>query len=623
MYLSIPLPDLTISDCRLSVHCTWVSLAAVMYLSEYPVTELSIIRESCPDTQLLSPGRKFYSYDLPNLIIGVQINSVTIAYNRPQIGASMMELSTLESWLWKAACSIRGEVDAARYKDYILPLVFYKRLDDVYSDELDRLAKELAIPVEQVEALVEADRELIRFYIPEGARWDTVRLKTERLGERITDALKLIGRENKALETVIDRRDFNATDQGQRVLDDDSLTRLIEILSEHPLGLQDVEPDILGRAYEYLIRKFAERGSSAGEFFTPTAVGFLIAHILDPQPGETIYDPAAGSAGLLIKTELRFKEKLAESLGKSLSELVPDDNPNPIKLYGQELQADNVAAAKMNAFIHDMRAVVKQGNTMRSPQFVDDAGRLVRFDKITANPMWNQDISRQIYENDSFNRFSLGIPPQSSADWAWIQHMMSSLKVGGRMAVVLDTGAASRGSGNKGKNAERDIRKAYVDADMVEAVILLPQNLFFNTSAPGVIMVMRNVSADAPRDHSDEILLINASKLREKGNPKNFMTDDQIKQVADILLNWQEVEEISKAVNRAEVVRNDYNLSPSRYISHSDVEPPLPLEEAVVRLQEAEEARRQADEKLDQVMKVLGFGDWRDFNGSANDNGVS
>ena len=535
-----------------------------------------------------------------------------------------MELSNLESWLWRAACSIRGEVDAARYKDYILPLVFYKRLDDVYDDELQRLADEIGVSKSQIKALVKDDRDLIRFYVPEEARWDNIRSTTERLGERVTDALRQIGRENKALEGVIDRRDFNATDQGQRVLDDDTLSRLIQILSEHRLGLQDVEPDILGRAYEYLIRKFAERGSSAGEFFTPTGVGFLIAYILDPQPGEHIYDPAAGSAGLLIKTELRYREQLARSLGKSIHDLTPDDNPNPIRLFGQELQGDNVAAAKMNAFIHDMNALIKQGNTMKNPQFVDGVGSLICFDKIAANPMWNQrNIAVETYENDPFGRFTLGTPPASSADWGWIQHMMSSLKPGGRMAVVLDTGAASRGSGNKAKNSERDIRKAYIDADMVEAVILLPENLFFNTSAPGIIMVMCHVTAETPRAHAGEILLINASNLREKGNPKNYMTDAQIQQVAEILLDSQEVEDISKIVKRAEVVRNDYNLSPSRYISHSDIEPPLPLEEAIIRLQEAEEARRKADEKLDIVMKVLGFANWRELKGKANGDDAS
>ena len=519
-----------------------------------------------------------------------------------------MDLSTLESWLWKAACSVRGELSAHEYKDYILPLVFYKRLDDVYSDEVSSIG----IP----DALIEADRKLTHFYIPKEARWETIRRVTTGLGERVTDALRQIGYENKALKGVIDLRDFNATDPGGRILDDSTIAELVRILSHHRLGLDDVEPDILGRAYEYLIRRFAERGSAAGEFFTPQTVGYLIARVIDPQAGESIYDPASGSAGLLIKSQLRFRELLAASLEKPVQDLQPGDDQKPIKLFGQEIKGDNVATVKMNAFIHGMGAQLEQGNTMRNPRFLDAYGRLKRFDKIVANPMWNQDIPAEVYENDSHDRFSLGTPPASSADWGWIQHMMSSLEPGRRMAVVLDTGAASRGSGNKGRNSERDIRKAFVEADMVEAVILLPDNLFFNTSAPGIIMVMRHVTAAAQRDHAEEILLINASNLREKGTPKNKLGGEHIQQIADILLNWQEVEDISKIVKRAEVVRNDYNLSPSRYVSQNDVEPPLPLEEALVRLQEAEEARHQADEKLDDVMRVLGFADWRDSSAS-------
>ena len=395
-------------------------------------------------------------------------------------------------------------------------------------------------------------------------------------------------------------------------MDDDTIANLIQILSQHRLGLDDVEPDILGRAYEYLIRRFAERGSAAGEFFTPQTVGDLIARIIDPQAGERIYDPAAGSAGLLIKSQLRYRKLLVASLQKPVNDLQPEDDQNPIKLFGQEIKGDSVATAKMNAFIHGMDARINQGNMIKNPQFHIN-GRLERFDKIVANPMWNQDIAADVYENDPHDRFILGTPPASSADWGWIQHMMSSLEPGGRMAVVLDTGAASRGSGNKGRNSERDIRKAFVEADMVEAVILLPDNLFFNTSAPGIIMVMRNVAPTGPRDRAEEILLINASNLREKGNPKNFLAEEHIQQIADLLLNWQAEDDISKIVKRAEVVRNDYNLSPSRYVSHNDVVPPLALEEALVNLQEAEAARREADEKLDGVMQVFGFGNWRDF----------
>lgn len=529
-----------------------------------------------------------------------------------------MELSTLQNWLWRAACSIRGAEDAAKYKDYILPLIFFKRLSDVFEDELAKLARQLDVDIPTTELLVADDRKLIRFYLSPEMRWNEIRKNTTNLGETLTETLRQIARENPKLLGVIDRRDFNATEQGQRVLDDDVLSGLIEILSEHRLGINDVEPDIIGRAYEYLIRKFAERGSSAGEFFTPTEVGFLIARILDPQPGDTIYDPASGSGGLLIKAQLRHREKIATELGKPIDDITPEDDPIPVRLYGQEYQADNIAAARMNAFIHDMDAEILRGDTIRNPQFLE-GGSLRKFHKVAANPMWNQDnFPETVYENDAFGRFINGTPPNSSADWGWIQHMYASLIPGGKMAVVLDTGAASRGSGNKGKNRERDIRKAFVDADRVEAVILLPENLFFNTNSPGIILVISHVTAETPRSHPDEILLINASNLCEKGNPKNFMTDAQVEQVAEIFLDWSDIENVSKTVKRTEIIRNDYNLSSSRYISHTEVEPPLPLEEAVIRLQEAEEARRDADKNLDMVMKIFGFADWRSFNEKAN-----
>jgi type I restriction enzyme M protein len=518
-----------------------------------------------------------------------------------------MELNTLQNWLWRAASSIRGEVDAARYKDYILPLVFYKRIDDVYSDELARVAKTLEIDEASAALFVEADHSLARFFLPPDARWSTIRGKTAGLGERVTDNLRAIARENPDLNGVIDRRDFNATEGNQRVLDDNTLASLLNILSEQRLGLGDVQPDIIGRAYEYLIRKFAEKGSSAGEFFTPTGVGFLLAYILDPEDGDELDDPAAGSAGLLIKFALRHRAQVAARLGKAVADLTPTDIQHPVQLYGQELQADNVAAAKMNAFIHDLRADIRQGNTMRAPAWVNTDGSLRTFRKKAANPMWNQSFTPDVYENDSYNRFAWGVPPSSSADWGWLQHMVASLAPGGRMAVVLDTGAASRGSGNKGKNAERDIRKHFVEHDAIECVILLPDNLFFNTSAPGIIIVSTRPEAGKPRAHAGELLLINASKFCVKGSPKNEMTDAHVAHIGDLFLKWQAEPDVSIIVSQAEVVRNDYNLSPSRYVASNDADAPLPLEDALVLLAEAEDARSAADAQLGQVLASLGL----------------
>ncbi len=516
-----------------------------------------------------------------------------------------MEITTLEKWLWEAACSIRGPLDAPKYKDYLLPLLFYKRLSDVYEDELQRLGEEFGDEA-LARHLAREDQALIRFYIPEGYTWPEIRRSPVNLGERLTEAMREIAKENRQLQGVIDIVDFNETAAGQRILDDETLARLMEILNRQRLGLRDVEPDILGRAYEYLLRKFAEgSGQSAGEFYTPKEVATLMSYILDPEEGETIYDPACGSGGLLIRAQLRLQEKVAERLGKAPHDLSTDDVQRPLQLFGQEINHVTYAMAKMNAIVHDMEAEIALGDTMKTPRFTVDS-RLRTFDKVTANPMWNQKFGTEVYENDTFNRFTRGTPPSSSADWGWVQHMVASLNDRGKMAVVLDTGAVSRGSGNQGSNRERDIRRAFVEEDLVEAVILLPENLFYNTTAPGIILVINKA-----KPHPGEILLINASKLSAKGRPKNYMTDEQIRRIYGIYRDWRAEEGVSTVITIQEAARNDYNLSPSRYVADNDVEPPLPLEEALVLLAQAEEARREADAELDAVLAKLGFGGWR------------
>jgi type I restriction enzyme M protein len=497
---------------------------------------------------------------------------------------SRLELGTLESWLWEAACVIRGPIDAPKFKDYILPLIFLKRLSDVFEDELQQLGS--------TAKYVDTDHSLVRFYIPDNARWLNVARQTTNLGEYLTDAVRAVAKENPKLSGVIDVRDFNETAAGQRILSDDRLRALIQRLSQYRLGLQDVEPDILGRAYEYLLRKFSEgQGQSAGEFYTPREVAILMARILDPAPGDEIYDPACGSGGLLVKSFLRFREKYGE-----------DTKLAPLRFYGQEINAATFAMARMNAFIYDMEADIAIGDTMNRPAFTYPDGSLRRFDKVTANPMWNQSsFSLTTYEQDTYGRFDHGIPPASSADWGWIQHMFASLNDSGKMAMVIDNGAVARGSGNQGSNRERDTRKAFVEHDYIEAVILLPENLFYNTIAAGIILVINKV-----KPHPNEVMLINASKEFLKGRPKNYLGEENVKRIADTYLSWQEVEGLSKVIRDDEAVHNDYNISPSRYVASNDKEASLPLDEAIVLLSEAEEERRVADKELKELLSKLG-----------------
>ena len=488
----------------------------------------------------------------------------------------------LENWLWDAACVVRGRLDAPKYKDYILPLVFLKRLSDVFDDEIARLAHDPS-SVEATLKHVEKKHKLVRFFLPQKARWATIAQQTTGLGEYLTAAMRAVARENPKLKGVIDITDYTARAAGQRIVDDGRLAALVQILSQCRLGLRDVEADILGRAYEYLLRKFAEgQGQSGGEQFTPRGVAVAMARILAPQPGMTVYDPCCGSGGLLIKCHLETKGEKATAL----------------KLFGQEINPHTFAMARINAFIHDMDAEITLGDTMRRPAFTER-----QFDIVAANPMWHQTSFSEVYENDPYERFTRGIPPSSSADWAWVQHMVAFLKPAGRMAVVLDTGAVSRGSGGQGSSREWKIRKRFVDEDLIEAVLLLPDHLFYNTFAPGIVMVINR-----KKRHKGEVLLINASKLFSKGRPKNFLAEQHICQIADVYHQWQAIEAFSTVVTKREIAKHDYNLSPSRYLAtHSQAET-LPLDKAVGQLRAAEEERAEADRELDKVLRKLGYG---------------
>ena len=317
-----------------------------------------------------------------------------------------------------------------------------------------------------------------------------------------------------------------------------------------------MQPDFLGRAYEYLLRKFAEgSGQSAGEYFTPTEVGFLMAHIIRPRPGETCHDYACGSAGLLIKLQLVARE-------------TDPTSRVPLKLYGQELQADSYAVAHMNAIIHDMDVRIERGDTMINPKFKNAAGRIADHDVVVANPMWNQDFNPDIFENDPFDRFrTAGGVTTGKGDWAWLQHTLACLNERGRAAVVLDTGAVTRGSGSKNEDRERNIRKWFVERDLIDGVVLLPDNLFYNTSAAGIILVL---SKRKPEARKGKIVLVNASRRVGKGRPKNYIPEEDIRPVAAAFLMGEPVEGEVSVITREQASEADYNLSPSRWVGQAN-----------------------------------------------------
>ena len=511
----------------------------------------------------------------------------------------------MEQMLWDAACSIRGEKDAAKFKDYLLPLLFLKRLSDVFDDEIDRLAEEYGDRKTALE-IAEKDHDLLRFYLPAEARWAVISgredfrqessdrfQKPKDIGEHLTRAVRAVVQYNPSLSGVIDLVDFAAERNGERDINPAKLRQVVETFSDPRcrLGLADVQPDFLGRAYEYLLRKFAEgSGQSAGEFFTPTEVGFLMGHILRPRPGEECHDYACGSAGLLVKLQLVARE------------LNPTSKV-PLKLYGQELTAESFATAQMNAIIHDMDVEIARGDSMINPKFKTADSRIKSYDIVVANPMWNQPFNPDVFADDPFDRFrGQGGITSGKGDWAWLQHTLACLNERGRAAVVLDTGAATRGSGSRNEDRERNIRKWFVDRDLIDGVILLPENLFYNTTAAGVIVVL---SKRKPVARKDKIVLLNASKRVAKGRPKNYIPEEAIRPLAAAYLKGEPVEGEIAVITREQVEEADYNLSPSRWVRQAAGMAGRPLKEIVAELLLLDEQAKAIDETLAKMVASL------------------
>jgi type I restriction enzyme M protein len=521
---------------------------------------------------------------------------------RGQRAAETPSTKPMEQMLWDAACSIRGEKDAAKFKDYLLPLLFLKRLSDVFDDEIARLAEDYGDRATALE-IAESDHSLLRFYLPPEARWAVIngresfdwpaKERPRDIGEHLTKAVRAVVKHNPSLSGVIDVVDFAAERSGERDVNPAKLRDVVETFSDprYRLGLADVQPDFLGRAYEYLLRKFAEgSGQSAGEFFTPTEVGFLMAHILRPKPGQECHDYACGSAGLLIKLQLVARE-------------LDPTSKVPLKLSGQELQAESYAIARMNAIIHDMEVDLQRGDTMINPKFRSADGRIKTHDIVVANPMWNQPFSTDIFANDPFDRFRpAGGITTGKGDWAWLQHTLACMNDQGRAAVVLDTGAVTRGSGSRNEDKERNIRKWFVEQDLIEGVVLLPDNLFYNTTAAGIIVVL---SKRKPEARKGKIVLLNASKHFKKGRPKNYLPEEDIRPLAEMFNKGEPVEGELAVITREQAAEADYNLSPSRWVGSGTAEEHRPIREIVADMLRLDEETRATDEALTQLLRGL------------------
>lgn len=491
----------------------------------------------------------------------------------------------LKSALWEAANILRGSaVDRTDWKGYMLPLLFFKRISDVWDEET----------LEARQTFGEADPSLFpeihRFVVPDGCHWNDIREASMNVGAALQAAMREIERTNP--DTLF--RVFGSADWGNKEKFSDELMKdLIEGFSSINLGNTAVSTDILGDAYEFLVGKFADvtRRNKAGEFYTPRSVVRMMVEMLDPQEGESIYDPACGTGGMLLGAIEHVVRK--------------GGDPRTFygKIYGQEKNLTTAAIARMNLVLHGIEDFqIAREDTLREPAFSDPStSGLATFDCVIANPPFSlKEWGRNLWESDPWGRAEYGLPPEGYGDYAFVQHMIASMASTGnsRMAVVLPQGALFR------KSAEGSIRQALLEKDMIEAVIGLAPNLFYGTQLAGCVVVLRRKK---PAERKNKVLIIDASSLFRKGRAQNFLDSEHSEQIVGWYRSFENVEDRAKVATLDEIKKEGWTLNISRYVLPPIGQDIPPLPEAIEAFKTALADARAAE---DHLRKVLTEGGW-------------
>ncbi|OPJ54747.1 type I restriction-modification system subunit M [Alkalithermobacter paradoxus] len=499
-----------------------------------------------------------------------------------------LTLQKLESTLWSAADILRGELSGAEYKDYIFGLLFLKRMNDQFNIEREIKRQEFltqGMDEEEIKLILEESSLYETFFVPVRARWENLKNLNLNIGPELDKAFKAIEDEPKNAELIGVLTTANYNDK-ERV-PDNKLSQLLLLFDSINLSNDYLEnKDILGNAYEYLIKQFAdEGGKKGGEFYTPEEVVKVLVNIVKPQEGDRIYDPTVGSGGMLI-----FSTHYIEIHG---------GNPKNVSLFGQEINLSTWAICKMNMLFHEARgADIRKGDTIRKPMHLE-GGVLKTFDKVLANPPFS--LKNWGYEEagaDSYNRFIYGVPPKSYGDLAFVCHMIASLNAKGKMGTVVPHGVLFRGG------AEGKIRKGILKDDLVEAVIGLPQNIFYGTGIPAALLIINKAK---PVERKKKVIFIDASEGFVKDGNKNKLREEDIEKITKTYDEYKDVEKYATVVTLQTIKDNDYNLNISRYVDTSEEEEEIDIEGVISEIKEIKAESLETENKLNEYLKELGF----------------
>jgi type I restriction enzyme M protein len=485
----------------------------------------------------------------------------------------------LYNHLYQACNILRGPIYPEEYKTYIFPLLFYKRLCDEYTREIN-----IALEESKGDMYYALFPENHRFVIPEGNHWNDIRNKTKNIGYALQTAFRNIERANhQSLITIFNDFDDAKWSNKER-LTDERLKNLIEHFSSLNLDNAHCPNDILGQAYEWLIKKFADlTNKKAGEFYTPRTVVQLLVRIIDPQPGETIYDPACGTGGMLIEARRHISHK-------------NDDTACLRRIYGQEKNLSTSAIARMNLYLHGANDFfINRGDTLKNPAFIQ-GDKLKTFDCVISNPPFSlENWGSEVWESDKYGRNFLGIPPPSSGDFAWIEHMIKSMNSSkGRIAVVLPQGILFR-PGQEGK-----MRESLLKMDLIDTIIGLAPNLFYGTGLSAYILIFK---AKKSSERKGKIMFIDASSIYKKGRAHNEILIEHVEYIYELATKNDNIKGLCRLVSFKEIETNKCNLNVSRYVETVFEENSLTLNEALRNLKQSFDDTYVAENHLKELLR--------------------